>query len=151
LRIIKNTVKDSEIVLYGEDINSQSVPFEYRANGIISDPNKLAELYSRSDIFLDSSDFQGFGRASLEAMACGTACVVTGVGGVTEYARDGYNCSVVPPRDPERMAGAVITLLYDAELRNTISRGGLETASRFDHKREARETRSYFEGLVVTL
>lgn len=109
----------------------------------------MAELYSQSDIFLDGSTFQGFGRPALEAMACGVACVLTNVGGVSEYARDGENCLLVPPQQPARFADAILTLLQNAELRKTLADGGLRTAQTYCHKRDARDTLAYFTALMA--
>ena len=108
----------------------------------------MANLYSKADIFIDASDFQGFGRPALEAMACGSTCVVTNVGGVTEYAVDRYNCLSVPPKDSNRLAEAILKLVKDQNLREELRKGGLETVGQFCHKREAKDTLQYFNSLL---
>jgi glycosyltransferase involved in cell wall biosynthesis len=100
LHQVKRERPDAEIILFGDHLQKKSIPFNFTDAGVLSDQNRLAELYSKADVFIDGSDYQGFGRTALEAMACGAACVVTNVGGVTEYAVDGYNCLTVPPREP---------------------------------------------------
>ena len=147
LSIIKNKHKKTEIILFGEDLSDQTIPFDFVGKGVISNQNKLAELYSCADIFIDSSDFQGFGRTALEAMACKTACVLTNVGGVTEYAKDQYNCLLVPPKQPEKIAKAVSNLLNDNKLKLKIIDGAYETVKDFSHKEEAKKTLSYFRTL----
>lgn len=104
-------------------------------------------LYSQADVFFDGSDFQGFGRPALEAMACRAACVVTDVGGVNEYARHMENSIMVPPKAPDAAAEAIIRLLRDRALRNNIRDNGIETAKMFCHKREGKETYDYFVNL----
>lgn len=148
LRQVKEAVPEVEVVLFGDDLSSQNISFRYRDEGIISDQNRLAELYSAADIFLDGSDFQGFGRTALEAMACGTACVLTNVGGVTEYARDRENCLLVPPLKPEAFAQATIRILEDKCLMRSLSQGGLETVKDYCHKREAKETLAFFHQIA---
>lgn len=148
LALVKKVLPQTEIVFFGDEIRTQAIPFSYTDSGVISDQNRLAEIYSRADVFIDSSDFQGFGRTGLEAMACGTAAVLTSVGGVTEYARDRDNCLLVPPKDPVSLARSVITLLTDKGLRDRLTASGLETARAYCHKREARETLDYILELL---
>lgn len=148
LRRVKESLPGVEIVLFGDDLSKQGIPFSYRDEGIITNQNKLAELYSAADVYLDGSDFQGFGRPALEAMACGAACVLTGVGGVTEYARDEENCLLVPPKNPEAFAQAILKILQNKDVRTRLVKGGLETVKDYCHKREARETLSYFNSIL---
>ncbi|MDT8322159.1 MAG: glycosyltransferase [Xanthomonadales bacterium] len=149
LSIIRQKYPESEIILFGSrDLADQDIPFEFRDMGVIQDMDRMAEMYSRADLFIDTSDFQGFGRCGLEAMACGAACVLSNAGGVNEYAVDGGNALLVAPGATAKFAAAVTRLLDDRELRERLVEGGLATAREFDHKREARETRAYFESLV---
>ncbi|MGW7159264.1 glycosyltransferase [Paenibacillus taichungensis] len=144
LEIVKSRFPDVEIILFGEDLSRYHIPFDYIEVGHISDQNKLAELYSISDIYLDGSDFQGFGRPALEAMACGTACVLTNVGGVTEYAVNNFNCLLVPPKSPDSYSKALIRLIEHEDMRNRLVENGKDTVKEYDHKREALETLNYF-------
>lgn len=146
---VKRSMPEVEIILFGDRfLSSQNIPFSFRDEGVVTDQNRLAELYSQADVFLDGSDFQGFGRCALEAMACATACVLTSVGGVMEYARHGENAIVVPPRRPDIFARAIIAILSDFELKTRLAAGGLATAQAFCHKREARETLAYFQEIA---
>lgn len=148
LSILLKNKSNLEIILFGEDLSSYTVPFDYLDKGPIFDSSELAELYSFSDIFIDSSDFQGFGRTALEAMACNAACVLTDAGGVMEYAKDGYNCLLVKPKKPEDVASAVIRLIDDNILKEKIVQGGVSTVKHFSHKEEAKKTLNYFNSLI---
>ncbi len=149
LQMVKAAMPDVEIVVFGDAKASARIPFPHRNVGVVEDRNRVAELYSQADIFLDGSTFQGFGRPALEAMACGAACVLTNVGGVSEYARDGENCLLVPPRQPERFTDAILMLLRNETLRKALSDGGLRTVQMYCHKREARDTLAYFHSLLA--
>lgn len=143
-RRVKEARLDVEIVLYGDYLSSHSIPFCYRDEGVITDQNRLAELYSEADVFLDASSFQGFGRTGLEAMACGTACVLTDVGGGTAYARHEGNCLLVSPDRQDLFAKSILRILEDSTLKQKLVQGGLFTVKDYCHKREARETLEYF-------
>lgn len=140
MRLVKEQMPKAEIVLFGEDLSQYPILFPYRHEGLVTNHQRLAELYSAADVFLDGSDFQGFGRPALEAMACGVPCVLTRVGGVTEYARDEENCLLVPPEQPEAFAEGILRILQDENLRSKLIEGGLTTVRDYCHKREARET-----------
>jgi len=149
LKAVKHVRPDVEFILFGDRfLGSHDLPFEFHDAGVVCNQNTLAELYSRSDVFIDSSTFQGFGRCGIEAMACGVPCVLTSAGGVTEYAVDQENCLLFPPSQPERLAEATIQLLSDISLRDRLVKSGLQTAQNFCHKREARETLQLFHQLV---
>jgi glycosyltransferase involved in cell wall biosynthesis len=150
LKQVKEVLPETRIVLFGDYLSSHKIPFSCRDEGIVTDQNKLADLYSTADVFLDGSDFQGFGRTALEAMACGTACVLTDVGGVREYGRDENNCLLVPPKSPTVFADAIIRTLQDNDLREKLVRNGLETVKDYCHKREAKETLTFFYQLMST-
>jgi len=148
LKKVKEKSLETKIVFFGDDLSSQTIPFQYEDKGVISDQDTLAQLYSNADIFIDCSDFQGFGRPALEAMACGTACVLTNVGGVLEYAVDGENCLLVPPKAPEELGIAVLRLIEDDDLKKRLIAGGRETTRDYCHKREAKQTRDYILELL---
>ena len=57
--------------------------------------------------------------------------VSTDVGGIPFLVEDGKNALLVPPRDPERMAEAVLRVLRDESLRERMIKDGLDHAYRF--------------------
>jgi glycosyltransferase involved in cell wall biosynthesis len=148
LKSVKSARPDAEIVVFGDEAASRWMPFPHRNEGVVSNQDHLAKLYSMADVFLDGSSFQGFGRPALEAMACGAACVLTEVGGVTEYARDGKNCLLAPPERPVVFADNILRILADENLKANLIAGGFETAKEYCHKREARETLTYFHQIL---
>jgi len=139
-----------EIVLFGENLGEMTLPFPYRREGVITDQEHLARLYAQAHVHLDASDFQAFGKAALEAMACGTPSVLTGVGGVNEYARDGQNCLLVAPRDPDGTARAILRLLTETRLHQRLREGGLATVHDYSAKGKARQTLESFEKIVAS-
>ncbi|WP_406371196.1 GT4 family glycosyltransferase PelF [Streptomyces sp. NBC_00647] len=71
--------------------------------------------YAAGHIVMLSSISEGFPFSIIEAMSCGRTTVSTDVGGVREAVGD--TGIVVPPREPEKMAAAALTLLRDDERR----------------------------------
>lgn len=140
---------DASFVIFGQKLDTSRLPFPCRCEGKLKDQERLANIYSAATIHVDASDFQAFGRPALEAMACGTANVLTDVGGVSSYAKDGQNCLLVPPREPEQTADAILRLLADAELRQRLIDEGLRTVRQYSMRREARDTLALFHRILA--
>jgi glycosyltransferase involved in cell wall biosynthesis len=77
--------------------------------------DQLIELYRDAQVFVCSSDFEGFGLPALEAMACGCAVVSTQNGGVPAFAGDA--AIYVERGDSGKLIAAVNRLLDDSGLR----------------------------------
>jgi glycosyltransferase involved in cell wall biosynthesis len=144
---VHDAMPDAEIVLFGEQIDSLELPFPCRRAGVITDHDELARLYSSARVHFDGSDFQAFGLPALEAMACGAVSVLTDAGGVREYARHEENCLLVPPRDVDAAAGAILRLLHDAPLVERLRDAGFATSRELSLKRQARDTLAVLEAL----
>jgi glycosyltransferase involved in cell wall biosynthesis len=62
------------------------------------------------------------------AYAFGKPVVATSVGGIPEVVDHGETGYLVPPRDPQALAEAIVTLLQDHDLRQRMGRRALEKA-----------------------
>ena len=90
----------------------------------------LAECYRSAAALLFPVRWnEPWGLVPLEAMACGTPVIATGTGGSAEYLQHDRNCLLVPLDDHRAIARAVDRLGADADVRRTLRRGGLETAT----------------------
>jgi SAM-dependent methyltransferase len=94
---------------------------------------EVADAYRSHDCLIFPSEWpEPFGLVPLEAMACGTPVVATGVGGSSEFLGDGRNCLLFVPGDASELAEAVRRLADEAGLRRTLVEGGRITAAQFD-------------------
>ena len=73
----------------------------------------LPALYRRAHVFVSTSIYEPFGLTTLEAMACGTPVVVSGLGGTSEFVRDGEEGFVRWPHEPGAFADAVVAILEE--------------------------------------
>lgn len=96
-----------------------------------------AELMRGFDAYCQSSWGEGMGSVLIEAMACGVPIAATTAGGIPEVVEDGVSGLLVPPRDPEALAGALLRLLEDAPLRERLARAGRARLPRFGLKAAA--------------
>lgn len=118
---------DLRVIVVSPDLQQHGLPFQASIVHYPSD-SLLADLYRQTTVFVFPSFFEGFGLPPLEAMACGSPVVVTACGGVSDYARDGENCLMVPPGDADQLAQAILRLLGDSSLRARLSSAAVETA-----------------------
>lgn len=97
------------------------------------DDRGLRDMYQSHDVFVmpSGSRAETFGMAMCEAMASGLPAVSTSVGTGTDWVNlDGVTGLVVPPGDPEALAGALRRLALDADLRARLGHGARERADR---------------------
>ena len=73
----------------------------------------VPDLLQLMDIYVLSSCWEGLGRSLTEAMYLKKPVVATAVEGVPEIVETGKTGVLVPPRDPESISRAVISLLGD--------------------------------------
>lgn len=87
--------------------------------------SNVAPYLKSADAFVMSSATEGMPMVLLEAMASRLPCIATNVGGIPGLLGDGTGI-VVPPRDPSRLADAMVRLIDDEQLRSRMSARGLE-------------------------
>lgn len=93
----------------------------------------LAEWMEGADLLVLSSLVEGVPGVVLEAAARGLPVAATFVGSVSDAVVDGVTGLLVPPGDPEALAGALERLLADAELRGRMGSAAREhVRRRFD-------------------
>ena len=84
----------------------------------------VVQLYSHAAVFCCPSVYEPFGIINLEAMACQTAVVASAVGGILEVVVEGETGLLVPPSNPEALAGALTRLLNDPDARRRMGQAG---------------------------
>jgi glycosyltransferase involved in cell wall biosynthesis len=127
------------------------------------DKPTVIELYSQAAVFCCPSVYEPFGIINLEAMACKTAVVASGVGGIKEVVVDGETGFLVPltlktgtfePENPEGfardLAQRINELMANPELRERFGRAGRKRAEeKFSWTAIAAETKALYESLLV--
>ena len=75
---------------------------------------------------------------AFQALACGTPLVTADTPAARELLVDGESALLVPPGDPEALAGACARLAADAELARRLAAGGLAAYERARERGRAR-------------
>jgi ribosomal protein S18 acetylase RimI-like enzyme len=90
------------------------------------------------DVFCLPSWREGMPRSAIEAAASGLPLILSDIRGCREVIRDGREGFLVPVRDPDALAAALIGLLRNPELRAGLGHAArLRAEERFDERRVA--------------
>lgn len=118
--LVKKTLPDAELICVGpykSDFRLEKPKWVGRFTHIPSLPHpELTKLLQTSTAFVFPSQEEGIARAQIEGLASGLPVVGTYPGGATTLVDDGVEGFIVPPRDPVRLAEAMIRLAQDREL-----------------------------------
>ena len=108
--------------------------------------DEVVQLYSHAAVFVCPSVYEPFGLINLEAMACETPVVASGVGGILEVVEDGKTGLLIEPGRPDAIAGAIRTLLADPARGRAMGRAGRERVeAHFSWTSVAARTREVYQ------
>jgi len=131
--IVSKEVPDIKIIIAGEgDLPSYRELVDKSIFDVYNEflPNeKVAELFQRAKIVvLPYIYHQGHSGVLNIAFAFGKPVVVTDVGDLPNLVDNGKIGLIVPPKDPEALAEAIVKLLKDDELRERMSKNSYKKA-----------------------
>lgn len=96
---------------------------------------QMEEILSITDLFLLPSEYESFGLAALEAMACGVPVVSSDTGGLPEINVQGETGFLSSVGDVEAMAKHAVYILEDDARLKTFKKNALKHAKKFSiHK-----------------
>ncbi|MDZ4770615.1 MAG: glycosyltransferase family 4 protein [Chloroflexota bacterium] len=134
-----------EYTILGDGAYREAILFAAAQHGLIeSGVVRLAGAIGREAVpgFLHRADMlihpaleEGFANAVIEAQAAGLPVVTSDAGGLPENVEDGVTGLVVPRRDADAMADAIVRLARDPALRQRMGEAGRARAlAQFDLK-----------------
>ncbi|GAB3786467.1 glycosyltransferase [Dyella agri] len=120
-RHVHEQLPDSALVMIGDGSLRPELEACARDEGVagavhfLGDRSDVRDLLQGLDVFVLSSVSEGYSMALLEASATALPIVATDVGGNREIVLHGVTGSIVPARDAEALAQAVLALLRNPE------------------------------------
>lgn len=103
----------------------------------------LRTLYSRAELLLFPSLYEGFGLPLLEAMACGCPTVTSQLSSLPELVGDAG--VLVDPYDPEAISAGAMQILESPTYRTELVERGLRQVQTFSWEKAARQTIAVYE------
>jgi glycosyltransferase involved in cell wall biosynthesis len=104
----------------------------------------LPALYNLADVFVTTSQYEGFGFPVIEAMACGTPVVCANAGALPELVAGA--AVQVCPTDADALAAQLVALLRSGDQRLALGRAGQRQAARFRWSSTAADTIDVYRG-----
>jgi len=98
------------------------------ALGRVGHADKIAEMSAAEVICMPSLEGESFGIVIAESMAAGLPVVASDLPGYRSVLRDGKAGVLVPPRDPQALAKALVRVLRDGALRTRLRTAGIAAA-----------------------
>jgi glycosyltransferase involved in cell wall biosynthesis len=144
LREVQKQNPSISIVLAGWDLRGYKIPFNYENAGLVA-LDKLAELYKSCDVALVLS-FSNLSLLPLELMACGVP-VVSNKAPYTEWLLNEDN-SVLAEPNVESLTQAILSVLKDVNLSNSLKSNGLQCANETSWNIEAKKLANGLDNLA---
>lgn len=141
LILIGDGEKNKELKKITEDYQLEE---KIKFKGIIGNPE---EFLRKSDIYIQSSNYEGLPLSILEAMAAGLPIISTNVGGIKDIVTD--NGFMINSNDPNMLAEVMIKLIDNKEKRLEMSMNSQKNILKFDSKIMAKEYSKIYEQLML--
>ena len=91
----------------------------------------IEDIVALCDVIVLPSLNEGMGRAAVEAFAAGRPVVGSRISGIQDVVADGQTGFLVPPGDPEALAGAIVRCLTNPALTDAMGRRAQAEAERY--------------------
>ncbi len=110
----------------------------------------LPRIYADLDVLVVSSNNEGTPVSAIEAMASGCPVVATRVGGLPDVVQNGETGYLVPAKQPQALAAAILELVRHSETAEQMGRSAqLSVRERFSIHRLVSDTESLYWELLA--
>ncbi len=111
--------------------------------------DELPGYYKTADIFCSpATGRESFGIVLLEAMALGKPVIASDIPGYASVMTHGKEGLLVPPKDANELARALLSLMTDESRRRQIGAQGLLTTRDYDWEQIARRIVAYYQRVL---
>ncbi|MFH0804160.1 MAG: glycosyltransferase family 4 protein [Candidatus Zambryskibacteria bacterium] len=108
----------------------------------------LKKIYDLSSIVAIPSRYEGFGLVAVEAFAANKPLVASAVPALTETITDDYDGLLVSPKNPEKLAQAIIKLAGDKKLREKLVSGGQTTLKKLKSDKIKKQWLEFYDKII---
>jgi len=147
---------DASLLIVGEGSRCEKLGEQARALGIersvvfTGRRDDVPAVTKSLDVAVLPSYREAQGLTILEAMALSRPVVASNVGGIPEMIEDGKTGLLVPPHDPVALADAIVRLLVDHPLADTLGKAGHDLVhDRFCVELMARAVETIYDEALV--
>jgi L-malate glycosyltransferase len=110
---------------------------------------ELPSYYALADVFVSIASSDGAPVSLLEAMACGSAPIVSDLPSLREWIVEGQNGCLVAPRDVQGLADTIVRVLRSQDLRQRFAGANRPIIEeRADHRVEMKRAEGLYQSLI---
>lgn len=110
---------------------------------------ELPFFYSWADVYSLPTLHEGLGRASIEALACGTPVVTTNYPPMTEVIQEEYNGLTANPNNPGELSSQIFKILTNNKLKKTLTRNArISVLDKYNIKDTVKDTVELYEEIL---
>ncbi len=153
-RLILDNKPNTELILIGdgpdkEILNDLSKNLDvYKKVHFLKWQKNVYKYLKHCDLFILSSNYEGFAMVIVEAMAMGIPVVATNTPyGPKEILDNGKYGVLVPMKDTQKMASEILKLIKSKKLRNRYRKSGLERVKKYGTKNMLKEFKNLFDNI----
>lgn len=113
--------------------------------------DEVRDILQRATLYLcPTVCFEGFGLNWAEAMAVGCPVIASDIGSIPDYVQHRITGFLVPPRDSDALAAAVVSLLSNKKKRNALGKIGMQYAQEhFQLQKNIHQLLKIYESLLI--
>lgn len=155
---LKPQMPETRLIVVGGDGGLRGVCERYVAQnrledvvftGYVPDEDK-ARYFKTADVYCaPNTGAESLGIVLLEAMAAGTPIVASWIEGFADVIRHEQEGLLVPPRDSEALAAALMRLLSDEAMREEMGKEASRTALTFSWERMSAKVLEFYEEAIA--
>ena len=145
LRIVGEGKQKSVLqkLVHGLDLD-ENVVFE----GFVPHP-QIHKFFQKCDVFCFPTLGEPFGKAIIEAMACGKAVIATNIGGSSEIIQNDVNGILIPPRNETAIATEILELISNRRKRVQLGENARKTVEKkYSWKIISRQLHEFYLSLI---
>jgi glycosyltransferase involved in cell wall biosynthesis len=137
--IVRQSIPDARLTVAGsgpERAALEQLARELGVRGAVEfagrvENDDMAKLYHASDLMVNPSLADNMPISILEALACGIPVVSSNVGGIPRIVEHGKTALLVPPQQAEAMAAAMLQVLNNRAMAETMRQAGFESVRQY--------------------
>lgn len=151
-QIVEKEIKKVRLWIAGDgelfqDIQSLAKALKLQNVFFLGSQKNPTELILASDLVVMPTMYEGHANVPLEAMACAKPIVACDVDGVRESFTHGQEGFLIRPGDIQAFAEAILHLISNPALRQSMGQNGLKRVQNFEFNRIMQEYLSILENL----